>query len=45
MFVIYFHSCTEDEFECNDETCISLSWKCDRQVDCKDGSDESDCGK
>jgi hypothetical protein len=37
--------CSEGEFECSDETCISLGWKCDRQVDCSDGSDESDCGR
>lgn len=36
--------CKENEFECSDSTCISLSWKCDRHIDCTDGSDEIDCG-
>lgn len=40
-----FFSCKENEFECSDTTCISLSWKCDRHIDCTDGSDEIECGK
>ena len=36
--------CEPDQFECRFETfCIPDRWVCDNQIDCKDGSDESDC--
>ena len=36
--------CEADQFECRFETsCIPERWVCDNQIDCKDGSDESDC--
>ena len=38
-------TCSEEEYECVDGTCISSSWKCDQDVDCPDGSDEDDCGE
>ncbi|KAJ8982651.1 hypothetical protein NQ317_019052 [Molorchus minor] len=37
------NKCADNEFECSDTKCISLSWKCDKRIDCSDGSDESDC--
>ncbi|XP_056645747.1 low-density lipoprotein receptor-related protein 6 [Diorhabda sublineata] len=42
--------CGDDRFTCNmpekDKTeCIPIAWKCDRQKDCGDGSDEADCPK
>lgn len=35
--------CDEDEFECNDGSCIELDRKCDGQVDCSENEDEDNC--
>jgi hypothetical protein len=40
-----FRSCTDHEFRCSDGSCITLTWKCDLERDCTDGSDELDCGE
>lgn len=37
-------SCDVDnEFECENHMCIELIRRCDRHIDCDDGSDELDC--
>ena len=36
--------CHADEMQCRDGGCITSSWRCDRHMDCDDGSDEDDCG-
>jgi low-density lipoprotein receptor-related protein 4 len=36
-------SCTNDEFQCLDDACISLAFKCDGEPDCDDNSDEMNC--
>ena len=36
-------NCNEDQFTCNDGTCISLQARCDKNPDCKDLSDEKEC--
>lgn len=39
-------SCRPSEFHCGNGTCIPEEWMCDRDINCVDGSDESDllCG-
>uniref|UniRef100_A0A1B0D1Z7 Uncharacterized protein n=1 Tax=Phlebotomus papatasi TaxID=29031 RepID=A0A1B0D1Z7_PHLPP len=39
------HVCSADEFTCKNSTtdCIPLSWMCDLNQDCFDGSDEAGC--
>ena len=36
-------SCHDDEYTCNDGSCISKHRRCDLSVDCADQSDEMDC--
>lgn len=43
VFILAFHSCSANEFRCDNGRCIFKSWKCDYENDCKDGSDERDC--
>jgi len=35
--------CTEDEFRCNDGSCIDSRTRCNNNYDCRDGSDEDNC--
>uniref|UniRef100_A0A671KAL9 Low-density lipoprotein receptor-related protein 8-like n=1 Tax=Sinocyclocheilus anshuiensis TaxID=1608454 RepID=A0A671KAL9_9TELE len=35
--------CSAGEFHCGSGECVKLSWRCDRDPDCKDKSDEADC--
>ena len=37
--------CKENEFQCDNGRCISTNWRCDREDDCNDNSDEVDCSK
>merc|ERR1739838_316029 len=36
-------TCYEDQFTCNDGTCIPLEYRCDNKQDCLDVSDEKQC--
>ncbi|CAN7984630.1 unnamed protein product, partial [Ixodes hexagonus] len=38
-------TCSARQFQCLKGQCIPLTWKCDGEKDCVDGSDESMCGK
>jgi hypothetical protein len=35
--------CADDEFTCDDATCIPMAVRCDAKGDCQDGSDEANC--
>lgn len=37
--------CADGLFSCPSGSCISTSWLCDGQNDCKDGEDELQCGE
>lgn len=36
-------NCTDEEFRCRSGQCVSLSFVCDSDSDCDDGSDEASC--
>lgn len=38
-------NCTSDEFQCDGDSCILKSWRCDKEHDCKDGTDEANCSE
>ena len=38
-------TCAYYQFQCNNGECIDNRLHCDRKYDCRDGSDEQDCGE
>lgn len=38
-------ACSNGDFQCDGYHCIPAAWKCDSELDCKDGKDEKNCGK
>ena len=41
--VLHLTSCGDDDFNCNDGTCIDIRARCDLNNDCPDSSDEKNC--
>ena len=37
--------CGEDEFTCEQGSCVSMDLRCDGKKDCEDGTDETDCSR
>ena len=45
-FIFSEPTCDGNMFQCDKGECISMSWRCDRDIDCpNDNSDETDCSK
>lgn len=40
-------TCTPEQFTCHSGNgeCVALTWMCDGNIDCSDGSDEAECSK
>jgi len=47
MFHVYLAppTCAPHQFQCNSGECIDQHLQCNHKYDCRDGSDESDCGE
>ena len=43
-FTDHLEECGAHEFTCTNRMCISSDFVCDSHNDCKDGSDELNCG-
>lgn len=43
VLVSVLRTCTDEEFRCRSGQCVSLSFVCDSDSDCDDGSDEASC--
>ena len=39
-FLLLDNACPMNQFRCGNGSCLPISWACDGQQDCNDGSDE-----
>lgn len=45
VHLIGVRPCPKLSFQCNNNQCIDINWKCDHDFDCDDHSDEKNCSK
>ena len=49
LFILYnldiYQECSDEEFRCDNDMCISTDSVCDGRNDCVDHSDEKNCGQ
>ena len=45
LTLAHLETCSSEEYVCDDGMCIPLTFYCDGEEHCLDGSDEKDCGK
>lgn len=38
------NTCSSNYFACGNGLCVPKGWRCDKEDDCGDGSDEIQCG-
>ena len=38
-------TCAPHQFQCNSGECIDQRLRCNQRYDCRDGSDETECGE
>jgi len=43
IYISKVQGCGSRQFTCDNGACIPISWQCDDENDCEDGSDEKDC--
>ena len=43
LFLSSGHACPNDQFLCNNGECIKFYYRCNKDTDCIDGSDEANC--
>lgn len=44
IFCLFVGRCFPNEFTCENGECVPAGSRCDRRPDCRDRSDERDCG-